>query len=287
MTAPDIETRVGEALDDDVESSSRLTGGDVADAYRVVLGDGRAVFAKTHRDPPPHFFATEADGLGWLRATDSVGVPEVLAVGIRLLVLEWVEIGPRADDTDADFGRSLAAVHRAGAPCFGRQDRRTTGSRRLSNEPCERWAEFYASCRLLPLARLASDEAALPPRTITRLELVAADLDRLGAADEPPSRLHGDLWAGNRMIGIDGTNWMIDPAAHGGHREFDLAMMRLFGGFGTDCFAAYQDVFPLEAGWEQRVPLHQLAPLAVHAIKFGGGYAAAVERALDALNVPT
>ncbi|HAS10233.1 MAG TPA: fructosamine kinase, partial [Acidimicrobiaceae bacterium] len=100
---------------------------------------------------------------------------------------------------------------------------------------------------------------------------------------EPPARLHGDLWAGNRLVDRDGRSWLIDPAAHGGHREFDLAMMRLFGGFGAACFAAYDDVHPLADGWEARVPLHQLAPLVVHAIKFGGGYVAGTERALAQL----
>ena len=109
---------------------------------------------------------------------------------------------------------------------------------------------------------------------------MADRLPELGGPTEPPARLHGDLWAGNRLVGADGENWLIDPAAHGGHREFDLAMMRLFGGFGADCFAAYADVFPLADGWERRVPLHQLAPLAVHAIKFGGAYVGATQHAL-------
>ena len=282
-----IATLVGEALDVDVQSTSRLGGGDVAEAHRVVLGDGRTVFAKTHRNPPPDFFATEAAGLDWLRAARAVSVPDVLAVGERLLVLEWIERGAAEHFTEVSFGRSLASLHQAGAPCFGRLDRRTTGSRRLPNDPCERWSEFYAARRLLPLARLAADDEALAPRTIRRLETLAADLDRFGASDEPPARLHGDLWAGNRMIDRNGVNWLIDPAAHGGHREFDLAMMHLFGGFGADSFSAYRTAFPLADGWEQRVPLHQLAPLVVHAIKFGGGYAASTERALDDLNVPT
>ena len=98
--------------------------------------------------------------------------------------------------------------------------------------------------------------------------------------DEPPARLHGDLWAGNRLVDTDGRSWLIDPAAHGGHREFDLAMMRLFGGFGDECFAAYAEVFPLAAGWPERVALHQIAPLVVHAIKFGGGYVAAATNAI-------
>jgi fructosamine-3-kinase len=107
-----------------------------------------------------------------------------------------------------------------------------------------------------------------------------AVLARVPAAAEPPARLHGDLWAGNRLVGAGGASWLVDPAAHGGHREFDLAMMRLFGGFGADCFAAYEEVSPLEPGWQARVPLHQLAPLVVHAIKFGGGYAGATADAL-------
>jgi fructosamine-3-kinase len=93
--------------------------------------------------------------------------------------------------------------------------------------------------------------------------------------------LHGDLWAGNRLVDAGGRNWLVDPAAHGGHREFDLAMMRLFGGFGSECFTAYTEVAPLAAGWQERVPLHQIAPLVVHAIKFGGGYGGAAVAAID------
>jgi fructosamine-3-kinase len=168
-----------------------------------------------------------------------------------------------------------------GAPSFGREDRRSTGSRGLPNDPCSTWAEFYAQRRLLPLARLAAEADALPARSIAELEHVADRLATFGGPIEPAARLHGDLWAGNRLVDRAGCNWLIDPAAHGGHREFDLAMMRLFGGFSEACHAAYQDVSPLSAGWQERVELHQLAPLVVHAIKFGGGYVAAVDSALS------
>jgi fructosamine-3-kinase len=131
---------------------------------------------------------------------------------------------------------------------------------------------------LLPLARLAS--GVLSAATLAGLEAVASGLDRFGAADEPPARLHGDLWAGNRIVDRSGASWLIDPAAHGGHREFDLAMMRLFGGFGEECFAAYDEMHPLAAGWRERVALHQIAPLVVHAVKFGGGYVSAATQAI-------
>ena len=184
--------------------------------------------------------------------------------------------------TEADLGRRLAELHRAGAPCFGREDRRTTGSRALPNEPTPTWAEFYATNRLLPLAKLAADAGALP-----------TDVDRAARS----TRRHGSTWsvgprsrrpastatcgAATGSSGSGGRSWLIDPAAHGGHREFDLAMMRLFGGFGDDCFAAYAEAFPLADGWEDRVALHQIAPLVVHAIKFGGGYVPAAIGAID------
>lgn len=275
---------VGDAVGASVVAADRLGGGDVAESYRVALADGRTVFAKTHGDPPPEFFVTEAQGLRWLSDAGALPVPAVLAVSDHpaFLVLAWIHEGGRSTpDGERAFGRSLAALHQAGAPSFGREDRRTTGSRRLPNDPCETWVEFYAERRLRPLARLARDGGALDRSAVLGLESIADRLDDLGGPPEPPARLHGDLWAGNRLVDHVGVSWLIDPAAHGGHREFDLAMMRLFGGFDEMAFAAYGEVSPLADGWEGRVLLHQLAPLAVHAIKFGGGYVNAVGAAID------
>jgi fructosamine-3-kinase len=266
-------------------NATRVHGGDVASSWRVELGDGRSVFAKTHPTAPPHFFTTEAAGLRWLADARAVAVPEVLAVrdepAPNLLVLEWIDEDRRAGSAHDEqrFGHQLAALHQTGAATFGREDRRTTGSRGLPNEPCATWAEFYATQRLLPLARLA--RGVLSPEAIAGLESLAARLDHFAAADEPPARLHGDLWAGNRVVDRSGASWLIDPAAHGGHREFDLAMMRLFGGFGHECFAAYEEIHPLAEGWRDRVALHQIAPLVVHAVKFGGGYVAAATQAIQ------
>lgn len=270
------------ALGTHVARSARVHGGDVAISFVIDLDDGRRVFAKTHRGAPPEFFTTEATGLQWLRAPGVIAVPEVLAVSDASpnhLVLEWIEEGRARTDTEPELGRALAGLHRAGATSFGREDRASTGSRGLPNEPVATWTNFYAANRLLPLARLARDAGALPPPTIDALERLAGHLDRFDTG-EPAARLHGDLWAGNRLVDMHGASWLIDPAAHGGHREFDLAMMRLFGGFGPDCFAAYEDAFPLAAGWEERVLLHQVAPLVVHAIKFGGGYVDVSVRAI-------
>ena len=280
----DLRSYITQSLDQEVVAMTPLGGGDVADPYRVLLGDGTTVFAKTKTDAVPGFFVTEAAGLTWLREANEVAVPAVLAVSDdpAFLIQEWIEPGYPTPTTEADLGVALARLHQSGAPSFGREDRRSTGSRGLPNEPCESWAEFYATQRLVPLAKLARDGDALPERAIVNLENVAARIDNLAGPIEPPARLHGDLWAGNRLVGSGGVSWLIDPAAHGGHREFDLAMMRLFGGFGERVFSAYHEAMPLSPEAAQRVPLYQLYPLLVHVNLFGGSYVAGVERAISA-----
>ncbi len=281
-----VARRIEELLGSRVRRTDAVHGGDNSAAHRVQLDDGRVVFAKTHVDPPDGWFTTEATGLEWLRVANAVRLPAVLAVDDgdgdvpAHLVMEWIEEGGRGGGDEAAFGRALADLHRAGAPAFGREDRRTTGSRRLPNDPCATWPEFYATRRLLPLADLAARAQALAPPDIDRLRQIAGRLDRFEGADEPPARLHGDLWGGNRLVDTHGESWLVDPAAHGGHREFDLATMRVFGGFSEARFDAYGEVFPLAPGWPDRVELHQISTLVVHAIKFGGGYRRAAASAI-------
>jgi len=290
---PSLRAELAVLLDAEVVAWKPLSGGDVATTIRVVLDDGRTVVAKTHRDPPPGCFLTEAESLRWLRAARAVNVPEVIAVQdgrapadtgpTAILVMSWVEAAGWGVADEEGFGRQLAALHRAGAPHFGRIDRRPTTSRQLPNDPVDVWTEFFAEQRLRPLARLGRDAGALPDAVVAGVERVADHLGRYAAGNQPPSRLHGDLWAGNRLVDSAGRSWLVDPAAHGGHREFDLAMMRLFGGFGEAAFAAYAEAWPLADGWQERVSLHQLAPLMSHAIRFGGGYINATAEAVSRL----
>lgn len=277
----DRHSRIGETVaritGSEIQSSRPLSGGDVAASYCVTLADGRTVFAKTHADPPGQFFDTEARGLAWLSEANALPVPVVLGASDEppLLVLEWIDEASTLPRDDAAFGTGLAQLHHAGAPCFGRTDRRTTGSRGLPNEPCDTWIEFYETQRLLPLIRLARDSDIYDDRQLAVFAAVASRLEVVGGPPEPPARLHGDLWAGNRIVDRFGTSWLIDPACRGGHREFDLAMMQLFGGFSDTIFRTYDQTAPLADGWLDRLALHQLAPLLVHAIKFGGGYVGA------------
>jgi fructosamine-3-kinase len=212
------------------------------------------------------FFAVEADGLEWLRAAEAVSVPRVISVGPDHIELERIARGEWTPSVDERFGRELAALHRAGASSFGGQSAAYIGPLAMPNEPAESWPAFYAGQRLEPFLD------AVPSAARSPIDRVIARIDDVAGPEEPPARIHGDLWRGNVLADPTGTPWVIDPAAHGGHRETDLAMLRLFGGFGERCFAAYDEAFPLADGWRERIALHQLHPLLVHCALFGGAY---------------
>lgn len=276
---------LSEHLNTGIASQTRLSGGDFAQSWQVQLNDGRTIFVKTHNNPPEHFFTTEAQGLSWLRTSGTVSIPKVLYVSDAppCLALEWVEQGPRVATGEAELGRQLAALHQREFPTFGRPDERTTGSLALPNTPHNDWVGFFRECRLIPLLDKAKERSTLPVATLDKLHNLCDRLHEVAPPTAPPCLVHGDLWAGNRLVDSSGHSWLIDPAAHGNHREFDLAMMHLFGGYKSTCFSAYNEAFPLDAGWQQRIPLMQLSPLIVHAIKFGGHYAAATNEAVSTL----
>jgi fructosamine-3-kinase len=279
-----LRRRLAEVLGTEVVSARPVGGGDVSRSYRVELADTRVLFAKTHESPPEGgFYTTEALGLDWLRQVNALSIPQTLACSDEppaFLALQWIDQADPLPGSDADLGRALALLHSAGAPTFGRPDGRSTGTLRLPNQPCRTFAEFYVTQRLEPLRRLAGQLEALPPKTLKDIDRIIDRIEILAGPREPAARLHGDLWGGNRIVDREGRNWLIDPAAHGGHREHDLAMMRLFGGFSAEAFEAYDELFPLMDGWTKRLPLHQLPPLVVHAVKFGGHYVGRVEQAL-------
>lgn len=277
---------LGAALGTPVEGLCPVAGGDVNDAFRADLADGRRVFVKTGTAAPAGMYAAERKGLAWLAAARALPVPECLAVadgdaGVRFLVLEWLEPGRRCGDFDERLGRGLAQLHRAGAPGFGLDHDNFIGPLPQANAPRPTWAEFWGAQRLAPqLARAVAAgriDAALRRRLERRIERLDDDV---GPA-EPPARLHGDLWSGNVHSNESGQPCLIDPAVYGGHREVDLAMLQLFGAPGPRFFAAYEEVWPLADSWRRRVPLYQLYPLLVHVNLFGGSYVARLDAALS------
>jgi len=228
-------------------------------------------------------FAAEANGLRWLAEADAVPVPEVLAVGPEALVISMIPPGPATPEAAFGFGTDLALLHAAGADGFGAPWPGFIASLPLDNTPdAADWPQWYAHRRLLPFLTRAVDAGALRPEDARLVEEVVERIGSLAGPAEPPSRIHGDCWAGN-VLWSGGRGWLIDPAAHGGHRETDLAMLALFGAPGLDrILAGYNDTVPLAAGWRSRIPLHQLHPLLVHACLFGASYREEVRSAARA-----
>jgi fructosamine-3-kinase len=262
-----------------VRDARAVAGGSINDAWRVELESGAAAFVKSRAGASVADFESEAAGLRWL-ADAGAPVPEVLGTGESepWLALAWIETGSLGSDGAEQLGRDLAALHRGGAGAFGAlppgspDDVLRIGSVRLSIEERGSWSGVYAQDLVLPLLERARDADTLSAADGRAIESVCEGLDDLAGPEEPPARLHGDLWSGNVLGGHDGRGWLIDPAAYGGHREVDLAMLRLFGAPSERIFAAYDEAHPLAAGHPERVPLWQLLPLLVHAILFGGSY---------------
>jgi fructosamine-3-kinase len=241
-----------------------------------------APFVKSRPGAPAGFFAVEAAGLAWLRAADGPAVPDVVEVGRERIVLARVtEVTPTSLAAE-ELGRGLARLHRAGAPHHGAPPDGWSADGFIATLPLPHqvedhglgWPEFYAAHRVMPFLRLARHRGAVDVEGAATVERACTRL-AAGPLEVPPAepaRLHGDLWAGN-VLWSPGGPVLVDPAAHGGHRETDVAMLALFGLPHLDrVLAAYDEAGPLPDGGRDRVALHQLHPLLVHAALFGGGY---------------
>ncbi|TWD83937.1 fructosamine-3-kinase [Kribbella amoyensis] len=238
-------------------------------------------FVKQRPGAPPGFFEVEAAGLRWLTVPGGVPVAEPLEVSADRLSTRRLEPVAPTRAAAEEFGRRLARTHEAGARWFGAPPDGWdsdgyigTVSLPHAHAPTRSWGEVFADLRIRPFVRAAFDQGTLDHRETEVFERICRDL-AAGRYDDPterPCRIHGDLWSGNVVWAADGAH-LIDPAAHGGHRETDLAMLALFGLPHLDrVLAAYDEVRPLTAGWESRIGLHQLHPLLVHVVLFGGGY---------------
>ncbi|QAY71374.1 fructosamine kinase family protein [Xylanimonas protaetiae] len=256
-------------------------------------------FVKARPDAPHGYFACEAAGLRWLTVPGGPRVVHVRVVAPGSLTLDRLTEVPPTADAARDFGRRLATLHDAGAPAWGALPPGVdAGFFGPLDEPLPMpggawgtWARFYGEARLLPMLDLGRRRGVFDGSDAAAFAAVVARLDDLAgpAADDVPARLHGDLWSENvlwvRRPHDDAVEAvLIDPAAHGGHREADLAMLALFGtSFLDEIVAGYGEAHPLARGWQHRVTLHQLFPVAAHAVLFGGGFVGQTRRILGAL----
>lgn len=295
MTTPHYYTSLKSALGSlfgegtKIESTRRISGGDINEAYGLMLTGGRAVFMKANTREKLSLFTAEAMGLDAIARTEAIATPQILGVGtdgerggFSFLLLEFISGKSRGKNYWEDFARRLSDMHRASTAglvsegkygfdsdnYIGRHDQMNTGR--------DSWTGFFRDCRLEPqfqdAARYFDQEDW---KKITRL---LDHLDEILVEPEFPSLLHGDLWGGNVITGNDGAAWLIDPAVYVGHAEADLAMTELFGGFPPIFYDAYKETAPLQPGYEHRRDVYNLYHLLNHLNLFGRMYLPEVKR---------
>lgn len=284
MSAAAIERVLIDRLGLEVTSVTKTRGGDINDAFRAETAAG-PIFVKSSPTAQPGMFTAEAAGLEWISERDAIRTPRVVAVNDpesgdatpRMLALEWIEEGSVDPE---QLGHQLAAMHALGAPAFGFTPGTVAhapmrfNDLSLPNDPHPTFAEFYATNRIVPLTEQSIAIGRMSSDTAVTMHRLADRIADFAGPEEPPARTHGDLWIGNVIADTAGNPYLIDPVAHGGHREVDLANLTVFGGPGQRCFDAYNESLPVAEGFGDRVPLWQLAMILLHVYLFGGSYEA-------------
>jgi fructosamine-3-kinase len=266
------------------ENHRSVSGGCINQGYALIGGE-QTYFVKTNQASQLEMFEAEALGLKQMQATQTIRVPTPICWGVAdnasYLVLEWLEFGSGTTQAWEEMGRKLAAMHQAQvASRFGWERNNTIGSTPQINTPTERWADFFAEHRISYQLQLAARRGGNFPDST---QVVEAVRDCLSDRALQPSLVHGDLWSGNAAVMESGEPVILDPATYYGDREVDLAMTELFGGFPAAFYRGYDDVFPLDKGYQQRKTLYNLYHILNHFNLFGGGYASQANRAIASI----
>jgi protein-ribulosamine 3-kinase len=266
-----------------ISSTQMLGGGSINDACRLRYGGSDFFMKWNFAARYPGMFEAEARGLELLARAENLPVPEVIGTATTgkyaFLLLSYIASG-RPDGRFWDsFGQSLAMLHRNSADMFGLDHENYIGSLPQKNTNHTSWADFYVEQRLSPQLRMACDSGLADKNLVRNFERLFAEMGNL-FPEEPPSLVHGDLWSGNFMCNAQSEAVLIDPAVYYGHREMDIGMSKLFGGFSPAFYDAYNHAWPMEKGWQQRVHLCNLYPLLVHVNLFGGAYLSQVKSSL-------
>ena len=277
-----LRSAIGERAE--IARMSAVSGGCIADAQHVVLNDGQQLFVKSvpQNDIPQSVLEAEAIGLRAIAQTNTLSVPEVILcsrAGEReFLVLEWIEQGPQPRNFFSELGAGLACLHRSDSidhagVGFGWKQDNFLGSSLQPNQPTTDWCQFFAEHRLGYQIQLAREKQSGTPELYNQVSWICEHFHALvGDIPIEASLLHGDLWNGNFVCSNEGAPVIFDPAVYRGHREADLAMPLIFGGFSAEFWKAYKEVWPLEPGFEERAELYKLYHYLNHLNLFGTSY---------------
>ncbi len=266
-----------------IKNTTPVSGGDIHDAYKISTEEA-TYFLKTSPQPPQNLFKTEFQGLQLLKEQQVISIPEPIAYSQSekegYLLMEFVERTPTNPDFWQVFAKAMADLHLCSSTTFGLKEDNYIGPLPQSNTPHDNWSDFFISQRLQPLIKKCIDRKLLTTDFIDKsMQLYSKIPDYF--PKEKPALLHGDLWGGNYLCGTSAQPYLFDPAVYYGHREIDLAMTRLFGGFDRQFYWHYNEYYPLEPDWQKRIRLCQLYPLLVHSLLFGGGYVQQVRSIIE------
>lgn len=273
MTLPkELRSNIEQQSGLSLHRSDTVSGGDINQASKLTFEDGSTCFLKWNLSPQEFMFETEARGLKLLREGKSgLKIPETLSVDSHYLMLEWIEDGNPRPESAFQFGVQLARLHRTTSDQFGLDHNNYIGRLAQSNTQHQEWPTFFIRERIEPQLKAGIDSGKLDTGILRYTDPLFKNAESLFPT-EPPALLHGDLWSGNYMFTQNGQASLYDPAVYFGHREMDLSMTRLFGGFPADFYRGYQEEYPLDKGFQDRVTLCNLYPILVHCNLFGGSY---------------
>ena len=273
----EIEKMLTEFVGTDVtiNNFSSVGGGSINETYKVKTNEGDFFVKKNSVSLYPQMFEKEVRGLQILRATNEIDTPEIIDIGESgndsFLILKFINTGEKTSSFWDDFGRQIARLHKHTNSYFGLDHNNYIGSLHQHNNKHDNWSDFFREERLERQVKLARNNNAVDRETVTAFDRFYTRLGEI-FPEESPAILHGDLWGGNFMVSETGNPVIIDPAIYYGHREMDLGMSKLFGGFDGQFYLSYNRYYPLENGWEERLNYCNLYPLMVHVNLFGGGY---------------
>ncbi len=277
-----LSERFGQSVE--IKKTISVSGGSINDTYKVETNNGIFFVKKNSASLYPQMFEKEAKGLKILASAKAIDVPEVIAVGetgdTAFLILDFIESTQKQPSFWEVFAKGLAVLHRNTTSYFGLDHDNYIGSLPQSNKKHDNWPDFFREERLEKQVKMARDGGNMNSDTVHAFDRFYMKLPEL-FPEELPALIHGDLWGGNFMVNEKGEPVIIDPAVYYGHREMDLGMSQLFGGFDSHFYEAYNRYFPLEKGWQQRMDYCNLYPLMVHVNLFGGSYTASVRSILQ------